>query len=189
MHNKVVHTLARSVRDLGGVAVRFNYRGVEGSEGDYDDGVGEVADYVAVYQWALARFAVQRTCLAGFSFGSYISATALSQVSGRQVSGQQVSGLEVVPAGLLLVAPPVARMPFETLPAFEVPSFVIQGEQDDVVAPESVYEWVREREDVAEDHLVRIAKADHFFHGCLSLLKKEATSVFQVCLGLAEESS
>ncbi len=44
MHNKVVYRIARALRRAGAVVLRFNYRGVNLSEGEYDKGVGEVED-------------------------------------------------------------------------------------------------------------------------------------------------
>lgn len=174
LHNKVVHTLARAARDLGGIAVRFNYRGVERSEGGYDEGVGEVADFLAVYRWALKAYQPKNSFLAGFSFGSCMAATALGQLSAE----------DLAPKGLLMVAPPVARMPFDVMPSFIVPSYVLQGEEDDVVAPQDVYDWCAARADIPAEHLVRVPKADHFFHGCLSAVKSTATQIMADCLAL-----
>ena len=42
MHNKVVYRVARGLRSTGAVVLRFNYRGVNLSEGVYDDGEGEL---------------------------------------------------------------------------------------------------------------------------------------------------
>lgn len=176
LHNKVVHTVARAARDLGGLAVRFNYRGVEGSEGSYDEGVGEVADFLAVYRWALQVYDPQKTFFAGFSFGSCMAATALSQLGVA----------ELCPRGLLMIAPPVARMPFDVLPSFPVPSYVLQGEADDVVEPQDVYDWCQLREEISEERLLRVPKADHFFHGCLSAVKSSAAQVMSACLALEE---
>src|SRR5580692_3448464 len=44
MHNKVVYRLARGLRKSGCVVLRFNYRGVNLSEGAYDNGIGETED-------------------------------------------------------------------------------------------------------------------------------------------------
>ena len=44
MHNKVVYRIARGLRRAGCVVLRFNYRGVNLSEGEYAHGVGEVED-------------------------------------------------------------------------------------------------------------------------------------------------
>ena len=51
MLNKVVHTLSRSMNDLGIPVVRFNFRGVGASDGEYANGHGEVEDTLAVAQW------------------------------------------------------------------------------------------------------------------------------------------
>ena len=42
MHNKVAHTLARTFVRMGYAVLRFNFRGTESSEGEFDDGVGEL---------------------------------------------------------------------------------------------------------------------------------------------------
>src|SRR5271165_5800534 len=44
MHNKVVYRIARGLRRTGAVVLRFNYRGVNLSDGVYDDGIGETED-------------------------------------------------------------------------------------------------------------------------------------------------
>src|SRR5262249_11884893 len=41
MHNKVVTTLERSLRELGLATVVFNFRGTGASQGTFDDGIGE----------------------------------------------------------------------------------------------------------------------------------------------------
>ena len=49
--NKVVHQLARTFTELGAVSVRFNFRGVGDSDGEYDEGEGERDDLIAVIDW------------------------------------------------------------------------------------------------------------------------------------------
>jgi alpha/beta superfamily hydrolase len=70
MHNKVVHRIARGVRRAGGVALRFNFRGVNLSEGDHDHGAGEVDDAAAALAWLRQRYPALPAVLAGFSFGA-----------------------------------------------------------------------------------------------------------------------
>lgn len=72
MHNKVVHRMARGLRAAGRAVLRFNYRGVNLSEGRYDHGNGEVEDARAALSWLLGRYARLPYSLAGFSFGSRI---------------------------------------------------------------------------------------------------------------------
>jgi alpha/beta superfamily hydrolase len=72
MHNKVVYRIARGLRRAGAVVLRFNYRGVNLSEGMYDEGEGELADARAVLAYLRDRYPDLPFTLAGFSFGSRI---------------------------------------------------------------------------------------------------------------------
>jgi alpha/beta superfamily hydrolase len=72
MHNKVVYRIARGLRRTGAVVLRFNYRGVNLSAGEYDHGVGEVDDARAALAVLRSRYPSLPFSLAGFSFGSRI---------------------------------------------------------------------------------------------------------------------
>src|SRR6202045_281812 len=72
MHNKVVYRIARGMRRTGAVVLRFNYRGVNRSEGKYDNGAGEIEDARAALEVLRARYPELPFALAGFSFGSRI---------------------------------------------------------------------------------------------------------------------
>ena len=102
MDNKVVQTLARAFVGLGWRAVRFNFRGVGESAGDWDHGRGEVDDALAVT--AAERDPNRAFALCGFSFGGYVAAAAAHRLrEGRP------------PDTLVLVAP--ATSSFECPPA------------------------------------------------------------------------
>ena len=73
MHNKVVYRIARGLRRAGAVALRFNYRGVNLSEGIYDEGEGELEDARACLAYLRTRYPELPFTLAGFSFGSRIA--------------------------------------------------------------------------------------------------------------------
>lgn len=72
MHNKVVYRIARGLRRAGAVVLRFNYRGVNLSEGAYDSGEGETEDARVALAFLRARYPELPFALAGFSFGSRI---------------------------------------------------------------------------------------------------------------------
>jgi uncharacterized protein len=72
MHNKVVYRIARGMRRAGAVVLRFNYRGVNLSQGEYDRGIGEVEDARAALGLLRSRYPELAFSLAGFSFGSRI---------------------------------------------------------------------------------------------------------------------
>ena len=73
MHNKVVYRIARGLRKAGAVVLRFNYRGVNLSEGEYAHGEGETEDARAALAHLRARYPQLPFTLAGFSFGSWIA--------------------------------------------------------------------------------------------------------------------
>jgi hypothetical protein len=72
MHNKVVFSIAKALEGLEAVVLRFNFRGVGGSAGTHDEGVGEREDVRAALDHLAGRFAGLPLCLAGFSFGNWI---------------------------------------------------------------------------------------------------------------------
>src|ERR1700692_4302035 len=70
MHNKVVYRIARGLRGTGAVVLRFNYRGVNLSEGAYDNGEGELDDARVALDYLRGRYPALPFTVAGFSFGS-----------------------------------------------------------------------------------------------------------------------
>lgn len=90
LHNKVVYRLARGLRKSGCVVLRFNFRGVNLSQGVHDEGRGEVEDARAALQFLRLRYPGLPYSLAGFSFGSRIAlrlaATLWAPLPGRVVA-------------------------------------------------------------------------------------------------------
>lgn len=73
MHNKVVHRLARGLRKTGCAVLRFNFRGVNLSEGTHDNGRGETDDARAALAVLRERYPALPLTVAGFSFGSRVA--------------------------------------------------------------------------------------------------------------------
>lgn len=155
MGNKVVTTLARTYRDLGVGVVRFNFRGVGASAGDFDHAVGEVDDLLAVVQWLASCNATANILLAGFSFGASIAAQGCYRT-------QNVKHLA-------LIAPPVTRYNFDLEHQFPVPVCIVQGAEDERVVEADVALWAKTLTSPVEYY--SMASAGHFFHGCLPALK------------------
>ncbi len=147
MHNKVVTMAARGLRELGVTTVRFNFRGTGASSGSFDHGQGELDDLRAVAAWVRAQRPGDALWLAGFSFGAYVSLRAAA---------------ELQPALLLSIAPPAGRWDFEAIELPTMPWLVIQGEADEIVDPQAVYDWLEASGAQAE--LVRMPDTSHFFH-------------------------
>ena len=154
MTNKVVQTLARAFVLTGWTAVRFNFRGVGGSAGTYDEGRGELADLLAVVQDQAPEGAL---CLAGFSFGAFVTSHAIAHLA-------QTRELSKV----VLVGTATSR--FDTLPVapeLHQRTLVIHGEADDTVPLASVMDWARPQ----SLPLLVVPGGGHFFHGQLPLLR------------------
>src|SRR5271165_3337635 len=73
MHNKVVYRMARGLRKTGAVVLRFNFRGVNLSDGEHANGVGEIDDARAALEFLRARYPDLPWMLGGFSFGSRVA--------------------------------------------------------------------------------------------------------------------
>jgi alpha/beta superfamily hydrolase len=150
MHNKVAHTLAKSFADCNYTAVRFNFRGIGGSAGSYDEGIGETDDAMAVVDWVMKQQADMPVILAGFSFGSFVALKAAIKTQTK---------------ALITVAPPVRMFDFENLQAIDCPWLLIQGDEDEVVDINSVINWVRTLQRPPQMEIIN--DCSHFFHGKL----------------------
>ena len=154
MYNKVVTTLARTLQGVGLTTVRFNFRGVGQSQGEFDHGRGEVDDLLAVAKWLQNEMGHQEIWLAGFSFGAFIAASGAVQLPVRK---------------LITIAPPVMHFPMRELPPILCDWIVVQGDKDDVVPPEEVIIFAESRQ--PKPVIIRLPEADHFFHGQLGELR------------------
>lgn len=158
MHNKVVTTLAKTFQAQGAATVRFNFRGVGRSTGTFDHGKGELDDLMAVIDWVQQTSMKQEIWLGGFSFGGFIAAKAASEIPVNK---------------LVTVAPAVQHFPMNDLPPINSKWVLVQGERDDVVPPEVVFEWVATRD--PKPIVLKFPEAGHFFHGQLSELRERIT--------------
>jgi len=154
MQNKVVHTVARAMQELGAPTVRFNFRGVGASGGGYDEGAGEIEDALAACAWARAKWNCDALWLAGFSFGSAVALQA---------------AITARPAALVTVAPPVGRIIVNPVERPQCPWLVVQGERDELVDAGEVRRWASAL--TPPPCLALLAEAEHFFHGQLGGLR------------------
>jgi alpha/beta superfamily hydrolase len=147
MHNKVVTMLERAIRESGLDTVRFNFRGTGESAGSYDEGIGESEDLAAVVAWVRRVRPDDALWLAGFSFGSYVTIRSAARLQAK---------------ALISIAPPAGRWPFEGFAEPACPWLVVQGEDDEVVEPQAVFDWIDSLEQPPE--LIRMPETGHFFH-------------------------
>ena len=147
MHDAVLDTVATALAEQDVGRVRFNFRGVGASDGQYDEGRGEADDLVAVRDWLAAEHAPDELWLGGYSFGSSVVWRAASRVPEAR--------------RIVLVAPPVGAMDFaapdDSLTA-EVT--IVTGTADPFVDLDAVRQWAAGRCEVRT-----VDGADHFFAG------------------------
>lgn len=172
MHNKVAHTLARSFVRLSFAALRFNFRGTAGSEGTYDEGVGELDDARAAVRWIREEVPAVPVWLAGFSFGAAIALRA--------------AVVEPVD-GLITVAPAVSRFANGLQQQPQCPWLVVQGDADELVPIEETIAWFNDLEPGPE--LSVVPDAEHFFHGRLIDLRTLVIDFLQKKTGDSEAES
>jgi hypothetical protein len=155
LDNKVVQTLARAFMDVGWASLRFNYRGVGVSAGEWDEGRGELEDALAVVRAAKERpgFAGLPLALAGFSFGGFIAAAAAERL-----------GESDRPRRVVLIAPSTEK---QLVPRVPAESIVVHGDLDELVPLEATLAWARPQ----SLPVIVFPGVGHFFHGQIALLK------------------
>jgi len=146
MRNKVVYWMSRSFEDMGYSVLRFNFRGVEKSEGSWDEGKGEADDVTTAIDWLAQQQPNAPLYFAGFSFGCF--------------AGLQAVRHDMRIQRMLAVAPAVNLWSFGFMQADERPLTVIQGTSDEIVPCEQVVAWAEHMPQV-DLHLVD--GAGHFF--------------------------
>jgi len=147
MNNKVVHTVVKTFSKMGVPALRFNFRGIGQSEGDYDEGRGESDDLLMLSNLMQKSWPDSQLWLAGFSFGSWVAAGCAVAAGAKQ---------------LLSIAPPVRYFDAVDFQSPACPWLVLMGEQDEVVEPSEVYAWIDAQ--LIPPQLIKFPETGHFFH-------------------------
>jgi alpha/beta superfamily hydrolase len=155
MHNKVVYRIARGLRRAGAVVLRFNYRGVNLSEGSYAEGEGELDDARSALAYLRDRFPGLPYTLAGFSFGSRIALRL----------GKGTSPRRIIAAGFPAIYKDVTYLDAP------VPRIFVQSTNDQFGPVPMIEEVVAGLAD--PKRLILIEAQDHFFAGGLDRLEEE----------------
>ncbi|HUF56432.1 MAG TPA: alpha/beta hydrolase [Thermohalobaculum sp.] len=125
MNNPVTYALHYAFRDLGFTVLRFNFRGVGRSQGEYDQGVGELSDAAAALDYLQAQNPNARACwVAGFSFGAWIAMQLLMR-------RPEINGF-------ISAAPPANMYDFSFLAPCPSSGLIIHGGADRIVPGEDV---------------------------------------------------
>ena len=152
MNNKVVYNLHYTFFNMGFTVLRFNFRGVGRSQGEYDQGVGELSDAASALDYLQSMNQNAKHCwVAGFSFGAWI--------------GMQLLMRRPEISGFISVAPPANSYDFSFLAPCPSSGLIINGSKDRVVPPpavEGLVEKLHEQKGITITHEV-VEGAGHFF--------------------------
>ena len=163
MHNKVVYRVAKGLRRSGHVVMRFNYRGVNLSEGDYAHGEGELDDARIALEVLLSRYPALPLTLAGFSFGSRIALRM----------GCAPRGL--APRRVIAVGFPTVYKDRSFLDNCTVPRIFIQSTRDQFGPVEDLRPLVEALPEPKQ--MIWIEAEDHFFAGALEQLEESVVQL------------
>ena len=145
MHNNVVRAVAHAYQEEGYSTLRFNFRGVEHSEGEFGNGVGEQEDV----KRALEALGKRSLDLAGYSFGAWVNALGLAKFEKAQ--------------RLIMVSPPVSFIDFDFLEHSPKIKLVVCGTRDEIAEYRKVEKMLPKWNDQAVFKVIQ--GADHFYSG------------------------
>jgi len=146
MANNVVDTLVAAFHDHGYATLRFNFRGVGGSEGSFDDGVGEQDDVKGAIAF-LKEKGLDDITLAGYSFGAWVISRALAGYDGL--------------SDVIMVSPPIDFVEFDFSHLTGRCGLIICGDGDQFCPLPSLEEIVQQ----LGCRLEVVRGADHFYFG------------------------
>jgi alpha/beta superfamily hydrolase len=158
MHNNVVAAVSRTYQKIGCTTLRFNFRGVGGSQGNYDDGIGEQEDVRTAVAY-LADSGIRQIDLAGYSFGAWVNALAVND------------GLKI--DNMIMVSPPVAFIDFKSISNLNSLKLVVTGSRDDIAPADRVEKIYPTWNPTAKFEV--ISGADHFYGGYTNQLEAVLT--------------
>ena len=99
MNERITQALFKTFQRRGFATLRFNFRGVGKSEGEFDQGVGELSDAASALDWVQSIHPeAEQTWVAGASFGAWI--------------GMQLLMRRPEVRGFISIAPPVVYVRF-----------------------------------------------------------------------------
>lgn len=147
MHNKVVFRLGAALVDHGIPALRFNFRGIGRSTGEWDEGRGEAEDIRAALDALAARYPGAPLLLGGFSFGAWV--------------GLPVGCADPRVSHLIGVGAPVSLLSADDLAGCAKPKLIVQGEQDEYGPRAPLEAWFARLPE--PKRLIIVPGSDHFF--------------------------
>jgi len=162
MHNHVVTVVTDFFQQKDFYTLRFDFRGVGGSQGTYDEGEGEQKDVAAAIGF-LESQGVKKVVLAGYSFGAWVNA--------KLCQNQSFEG------DMIMVSPPVGFIDFSDIEKLEALKLVISGQNDDIAPPDQIKELLPVWN--PEANFKVLAGGDHFYGGDKTALTQALAHYFE----------
>ena len=154
MNHPIIYQMYYAFVDRGFSALRFNFRGVGRSQGNFDHGIGELSDAAAALDWAQTINPEAKSCwIAGFSFGAWI--------------GMQLLMRRPEIEGFISICPPANLYDFSFLAPCPSSGLIIHGDKDAVVPAKDIntlVEKLKTQKGIVIEQKV-VAGANHFFDG------------------------
>ncbi|MCI4660313.1 MAG: alpha/beta hydrolase [Neomegalonema sp.] len=173
MNNRVVYELHYLFHRLGFSCLRFNFRGVGRSQGEFDQGVGELSDAASALDYLQQNKPDARGCwVVGFSFGAYI--------------GMQLLMRRPEINGFISVSPPATMYDFSFLAPCPSSGLIVNGERDKVSPPADVAKFVdklQKQKGITITHET-IAGANHFYETGMDEMIGTVETYMRKSLGL-----
>ena len=160
MHNPVVDAIRTAFKMNGFTTLRFNFRGVGNSQGNFDEGRGEQEDVRAAITY-LSESGVTNLHLTGYSFGAWVNASFIIN------NGPSVNEM-------IMVSPPVAFIDFGSIGTIDCLKLVITGSQDDIAPPTLIRSVLPVWNPDARFEIIE--GCDHFYGGHLKKLESILSS-------------
>jgi alpha/beta superfamily hydrolase len=167
MRNPVVETVQSAYAQHGYSTLRFNFRGVGGSQGAYDDGVGEQDDVRAAIGYLNQRD-LMAVDLAGYSFGAWVN---------TGVAGDTHTTI----ASMMMVSPPVGFIEFKTAHTLSCLDLVVTGSRDEIAPVDRIRDLLPLWNPDARFDI--IDGCDHFYIGYLDQLRSILSRYLQSASG------
>ena len=174
MNNKIIYKLYQTFTKRGFSTLRFNFRGVGRSQGQFDNGLGELSDAASALDWMQTQNPNTRSCwIAGFSFGAWVA----MQLMMRRPEID----------GFISIAPTASQHDFSFLAPCPASGMIIHGDKDEVVPQSSVdklAQKLQKQKNIKIDYRI-VEGSDHFFIHHLDPLNEQVEGYLDKMLNKA----
>ncbi|HEX2967199.1 MAG TPA: CocE/NonD family hydrolase [Syntrophorhabdaceae bacterium] len=148
MRNSVVTAMEDGFSSQGYTTLIFNFRGVGHSQGEYDEGEGEVRDALAANAFLRARLDNNaRMILAGYSFGAWVMSRAALNIQDFEA--------------LFLISFPFVVYKSDYLKSFNKKMYLVGGTDDDIAPLEDLLTLYRGLN--ITDKYLKVITTTHFY--------------------------